>query len=74
VERIILTHRDRLLRFGAPLLFKVCEWQQTKIVILEEAKKQDFQEELVADVIELMTVFVSKIYGKRSHQNRKKAA
>ena len=72
VKTLTLTHRDRLLRFGSPLLFKLCNIFGTKIIILNEQKKQDFNEELVSDVIEIMTAFCSKIYEHRSHKNRKR--
>ena len=71
VERLILTHRDRLLRFGAPLLFKICSYFDTEVVVLEEMKELSFEEELVSDVVELMTVFTSRLYGKRSGKNRR---
>ncbi len=31
-----------------------------------------FEEQLTQDVIELMTVFCAKLYGKRSHHNKRK--
>ena len=71
--RLVLTHKDRLLRFGSPLLFKLCEYFGVEVVVLEKQLSNDFEKELVADVIEIMTVFTAKMYGKRSHQNRKKA-
>jgi putative resolvase len=74
VSRLVLTHKDRLLRFGSPLLFKLCEHFKTEIVILEEVKDKSFEQELVADVIEIMTVFTAKLHGKRSHKNKKAAA
>jgi len=70
VKRLVLTHKDRLLRFGSQLLFKVCEYFGTEVVILEKQLAKSFEQELTADVIELMTVFTAKIHGKRSHQNR----
>jgi predicted site-specific integrase-resolvase len=36
--------------------------------------QSSFEQELAGDVIEIMTVFSSKLYGRRSHQNRKKLA
>ena len=48
VKRLGLTHRDRLLRFGAPLLFKVCDYFDVEVVILEEQLTKDFEAELVA--------------------------
>jgi predicted site-specific integrase-resolvase len=74
VERLILTHKDRLLRFGSPLLFKICSYFNTEVVILGEEKEKSFEETLAADVVEIITVFTSKVYGKRSHSNRRKKA
>ena len=34
--------------------------------------KESFEEQLTQDVIELMTVFCAKLYGKRSHHNKLK--
>ena len=73
ISRLVLTHKDRLLRFGSPLLFKLCDYFGIEVVVLEKQLANDFEKELVADVIEIMTVFTAKMYGKRSHQNRKKA-
>ena len=74
VSELVLTHRDRLLRFGAALLFKICDLFGTKITILEaETDTRSFEEQLAGDVIEIMTVYSAKIYGKRSHANRRAA-
>lgn len=43
---------------------------QVTVIILESKKTLSFEEELSSDVIELMTVFCAKLYGKRSHQNK----
>ena len=72
VAQIILTHKDRLLRFGSPLIFKLCDYFNTKVIILDDKKALSFEEELVADVIEIMTVFTAKIYGKRAHSNKQR--
>jgi len=74
VDTLFLTHRDRLLRFGSQLIFKICEHFGTKVVILDQRKEQTFEEELVGDLVEIMTVFCSRIYGKRSHSNRARVA
>jgi predicted site-specific integrase-resolvase len=74
IERLVLTQQDRLLRFGSQLLFKFCELHNVAVVILDEEKKLDFESELTRDVIELMTVFTARVYGKRSHRNARLAA
>ena len=71
VDRIILTHKDRLLRFGSDLLINIAKHFNTETIILND-KKQSFEEELSNDVLEIITVFSAKLYGSRSHKNKKK--
>ena len=72
VARIVVSFQDRLLRFGSEILFQICELMNVEVVILNEKQKMSFQEKLVEDVLAIMTVFCSKIYGQRSHEKRKK--
>jgi putative resolvase len=74
ISHLILNHKDRLLRFGSDLVFELCQEFGVTVIILESRPDQSFEIELAADVIELMTVFSSRLYGKRSHQNRRKLA
>lgn len=70
VKTLIVNHKDRLLRFGSELIFWLCQQMQVAVIILENKKDLSFEEELSSDVIELMTVFCAKLYGKRSHKNK----
>ena len=74
ISHLILNHKDRLLRFGSEIVFDLCRSFGVKVIVLEEPEQQSFEAELAADVIELMTVFSSRLYGRRSHQSRKKLA
>jgi len=71
VGRIVLTHKDRLLRFGAELVFALCEAKQVEVVIINQGEESSFEEELALDVLEIVTVFSARLYGSRSHKNRK---
>lgn len=71
VHTLYLTHKDRLLRFGSELIFSLCKKFGTKVVITDAVPTTTFEQELVQDVIELMTIFSAKLYGKRSHNNKK---
>ena len=71
IKTLIINHKDRLLRFGSELIFKLCDFYHIKVIILED-KYLSFEENLTHDVIELMTVFCAKLYGKRSHKNKLK--
>ena len=72
VGRLVLTHKDRLLRFGSELIFSLCEAFGTEVVIINQGEQPlSFEEELAQDVLEIITVFSARLYGSRSHKNRK---
>lgn len=71
VERLVLTHKDRLLRFGSELIFSLCEHFGTEVVIINRTEDSTFEEDLAQDVLEIITVFSARLYGSRSHKNRK---
>ena len=72
VGRLVLTHKDRLLRFGAELVFAMCAEFETEVVIINKTNEEvTFEQELVQDMIELITVFSARLYGSRSKKNKK---
>ena len=72
MRRLVLTHKDRLLRFGAELVFALCELQGIEIVIIHAGEQPSFEEELAQDVLEIITVFSARLYGARSGWKHKK--
>ena len=73
MSRLVLTHKDRLLRFGADLIFRICELKGIEVVIINKGEPPSFEEELTCDVMEIMKVFCAKLYGRRSHKSKKLA-
>jgi excisionase family DNA binding protein len=72
VRRLVLTHKDRLLRFGSELVFALCEEFGTEVVIINPTDQElSLEEELAQDVLEIITVFSARLYGSRSDKNRK---
>jgi putative resolvase len=71
MKRLVITHKDRLLRFGAELVFALCELQGIEIVIIHKGERPSFEEELAQDVLEIITVFSARLYGSRSKKHRK---
>lgn len=71
IGRLVLTHKDRLLRFGAELIFALCEARGVEIVILNQSEDSTFEEDLAKDVLEIITIFSARLYGSRSHKNKK---
>ncbi|MBK1655193.1 IS607 family transposase [Allochromatium vinosum] len=71
IGRLVIPHKDRLLRFGAELVFAICEAKQVEVVILNQGEDATFEEDLANDVLEIITVFSARLYGSRSRKNRK---
>ncbi|QQZ29034.1 IS607 family transposase [Thiothrix subterranea] len=71
VGRLVITHKDRLLRFGAELVFSICEAKQVEVVIVNKGEDTTFEEDLAIDVLEIITVFSARLYGSRSRKNKK---
>lgn len=71
IEHLVITHEDRLLRFGAELIFSVCEMKGVEVVIVNKGEEASFEEDLAKDVLEIITVFSARLYGSRSKKNQK---
>ena len=71
VERLVITHKDRLLRFGAELVFAIFEIKNVEVVIINKNEDCSFEQELAQDVLEIITVFSARLYGARSKKNQK---
>ena len=72
VQRLILTHKDRLLRFGAELVFFIKKTKNVEVIIINQGEEPpSFEEELAKDVLEIITVFSARLYGSRSKKNKK---
>jgi len=72
INCLIITHKDRLIRIGAEIIFKLCEIHNIKIEIInKDDEKTDYNRELAEDVLSIITVFSAKLYGSRSNKNKK---
>lgn len=72
VKRLVITHKDRLLRFGAELVFAICEAKEVEVIIINKGDENiKFEEELAKDVLEIITVFSARLYSSRSKKNKK---
>ncbi len=66
VEKIVVLYKDRLVRFGFELIEHVCRLHDTQIEIVDTTHKTE--EELVDDLVQIVTVFSCRLQGKRAHQ------
>lgn len=71
VDRLVVTHKDRLLRFGSELIFSICEHFGVEVIIINSSEDNTFEDDLVQDVLEIITVFSARLYGSRSRKNKK---
>lgn len=60
-----------MLRFGAELIFSLCQSKNIEIVIVNRGEEPSFEEELANDVLEIITVFSARLYGSRNRKNKK---
>jgi len=69
IDTIYLTYKDRLLRMGYELIVSIASEFNTKIVVINQVE-ETFNETLVKDLLEITTVFSSKLYGSRSKKKK----
>ena len=65
VSKIIVEYPDRLARFGLKYIKILCDSNNVEIVYLEENDKVSGDEELVKDLISIITSFSARLYGSR---------
>ena len=70
VNRLVIENKDRLLRFGADLVIWLCRKCGVEVVVIKDGAKAAFEVDLARDVLEIITVFSSRLYGARAHRNR----
>lgn len=69
VDKVIVLYKERLLRFGFELVEYICSLRNTELVIVDNHEKSK-EEELVEDLIQIITVFSCKLNGKRVKQTK----
>lgn len=68
LDELVVAYKDRLCRIGYPLVEHILtKYSNTKIIIVNYEDKPPAQE-IVDDLIEIITVYSSKIYGSRSYK------
>ena len=70
VEKIVILYKDRLIRFGYELIENLCNKYGTTIEIIDNTEKTE-EQELVEDMIEIVTVFSERLQGKRANKAKK---
>ena len=69
IKTIIVTHKDRFIRFGYDWFAKFCMKFNTTIVIVNNEELSP-QEELVQDIVSILHVFSCRLYGLRKYKKQ----
>jgi putative resolvase len=67
VRRIVIAHRDRLVRFGYGYFEAFCERHNTDLVVIN-GETLSPEQELVQDLVAILTVFSARLHGLRSYK------
>lgn len=70
VEKIVILYKDRLLRFGFQIIENLCNKYGATIEIIDNTEKTE-EQELVEDLIQIVTVFSCRLQGKRANKAKK---
>ncbi len=67
ISTIAVEHRDRLARFGVEYLEAALRAQGRRVVVTDPGETTD---DLVRDMVDVLTAFCARLYGRRSARNR----
>ncbi|MEF9990948.1 MAG: IS607 family transposase [Romboutsia sp.] len=70
VDKIVVLYKDRLIRFGYELIENLCDKYGTTIEIIDNTERSS-EQELVEDMIQIVTVFSARLQGKRANKAKK---
>ena len=70
VEKIVILYKDRLLSFGFEMIENLCNKYGTTIEIIDNTENTE-EQELVEDLIQIVTVFSCRLQGKRANKAKK---
>jgi predicted site-specific integrase-resolvase len=69
---VVVTHKDRLARFGFEFIQRVFERFNCQVVVLNQVSTSP-EEELVQDILSIVHVFSSRLYGLRKYKDELKS-
>lgn len=71
VSKIYITYKDRFVRFGFDWFERFCNYYNCEIVVVKNETTSP-QQELVEDLISIIHVFSSRVYGLRKYKKELK--
>ena len=70
MDKVVVFYKDRLLRFGFELVEYIASLYDCDIEIIDHTEKIE-QQEIVEDLVQIITVFSCELQGKRANKARK---
>ena len=70
VEKVVILYKDRLLRFGFELVEYLAMLHHCEIEIIDNTERTE-QQELVEDLVQMITVFSCKLQGKQANKAKR---
>lgn len=70
VEKVVVLYKDRLLRFGFEIIENLCSKYGTAIELIDNTERTE-EQELVEDLNQIITVFSSRLQGKRVNKAKR---
>ena len=70
IDVIVILYKDRLLRFGFELIEYFAKLNNVKVEIIDNTTDKTQDQELVEDLVQIITVFSCKLQGKRKGKTK----
>lgn len=65
VDIVLIEYKDRIARFGYEYISLYCKSHKTNIELLEQTEEKSLNQEMVEDMISIITSFSARLYGQR---------
>ena len=72
VDVVLIEYPDRLVRFGCSYFEQAFQWQHVRLEVLDQPQVQEPTEELMRDMLTIVTVFAGRLYGQRAKGLRRR--
>lgn len=72
IERLIIAHKDRLVRFGFDLIAHIAEESGCEIVVVNQPSCSP-EQEMVEDMLAIVHTFSCRLYGMRKYKQQLQA-
>lgn len=69
ISKVVILYKDCLIRFGYEMIEYLCEINDVEIEVIDNTE-QSREQELVEDLISIVTVFANRLYGQHSKKTK----